>query len=187
MNGIIKIIIIMLLSGVLPGCFLLRNRDKMRFRTTDFILYNKNFRDTSNRIKYNGVYVRRTDSTIGYKRFFPDGKVVSGGCRDSASLANPEICYNSETVWSLYGYYTFRNDTVFVEVDDNVPISSGIGIDIYLLKHDTLIALYGFDRSMLKDRSLRRLPPPEAKGVLRYGGRSHFVPANLSTNLKLGW
>jgi hypothetical protein len=185
MNRIIKIIIS--LSGLLPGCFLLRDRDKMRFRTTDFILYNKSFRDTSNRIKYNGVYVRRTDSTLGFKRFFPDGRVVSGGCYDSARLANPNTCYNSETVLSLYGYYTVRNDTVFMELDDNVPISSGIWIDVYLLKKDTLIALYGFDRSLLKDRSLRRIPSPETKGVLRYGGRAHFVPADLSTNLKLEW
>lgn len=182
-----KVIIIILLSGLLPGCFILRNKNKMRFRTTDFILYNKSFRDTSNRIKYNGVYVRRTDTTIGFNRFFPDGKVVSGGCHDPASLANPNTCYNSETVWSLYGYYTVRNDTVFMEVDDNVPISNGIWIDVYLLKNDTLVALYGFNRRLLKDRSLRSIPSPEANGVLRYGGRSHFVPANLSNNPKLEW
>lgn len=187
MNKLKKIILPVLLPGLLAGCLALKSRNKKIFRTTDFILYNKSFRDTSSRIKYNGVYGRRTDSTIGFSRFFPDGKVVSGVCHDPASLANPNTCYNSETVWSLYGYYTVRNDTVFMEVDDNVPISNGIWIDVYLLKNDTLIALYGFNRRLLKDRSLRSIPSREAKGVLRYGGRSHFIPANLTPNPKLEW
>lgn len=187
MDKLKNILFVAVIPVLFAGCFAQKNRHKKRFRTTDFILYDKAFRDSSQRIKYDGVYIKHSGSSLGFVRFFPDGKVVTGGCYDSAKIANPDICYNSKTAVSLYGYYALRNDTVFLEVDDNVPISNGIHIDVNLLRGDTLIALYGFNRRLLKSKSLRPLPLPGTNGVLRYSGGSYFVPARLNNSLKLEW
>jgi hypothetical protein len=186
MISIYKTTSIIVLCVILAGCVFFRDKDKKLYRKGDFVLYQPNFIDSSHSIKFDGVYINTIDSGIGFMRFFPDGKVVRGGCYDY-SVTNPNECFDNEQKLSLYGYYWVRNDTLFTEVDDNVPISSGVWIDVHRIINDTIVSLYGFERSKLKDKSLKNIPGPFEKGVLKYNGKCYYEKVELSTRIKLNW
>jgi hypothetical protein len=166
------------------GCYFLKPKFHKIHAKEDFYLYKHASRDKASLIKFNGVYQNAKDSLIGFYRFYPDGKVVSGGCYGDFRNMTLNECYDNGKKISLNGYYMVRHDTLFLEMSDNVPISNGINYYLYRIHSDTLKALVEFNRSKLTRRNLDRIPSANDLSV-RY--QRVFIPLNLRDSIKKDW
>lgn len=184
----VRFISIMFLLVLCSACIFRKGHDHKRYTKEDFLLYRKGPPTANGKIRTDGVYRGFSGNFTGFTRFFADGRVVQGSCKDFDLTQDPNQCFDNPDKVSLYGYYWLRNDTVFMEWDDNVPISAGIQISLCKIRNDSLIGLYGFDRDKLKDKkNLLLLPRPGDKDVLVYSAASSFYPVNLANTIKPNW
>jgi hypothetical protein len=182
----------MLIAGLyivvsLSSCFLFRPRFSKQSKKEDYFLYQKNFRDTTGYIKYNGVYKMQNDSLIGFLRFYPDGKVVRGGCYGDVKNITPNDCFDNELKISMSGYYLLRNDTVFMEMTDNAPISGGMKIYVWKMDGDTLTSLFSFKRDMLKKKNLEVIPTLGQDRIVSNEQKRIFFQIDLADRIKKDW
>jgi hypothetical protein len=179
-----QIVFLFISLVIFSGCYFLRPKFHKIHTKEDFYLYKLSYRDTAGLIKFNGVYQNGNDSLIGFYRFYPDGKVITGGCRGDLRNMTLNECYDNEKKISLNGYYMVRHDTLFLEMSDNVPISNGINYNLYRIVGDTLTALIEFNRSRLTRRNLDRIPT-EPESSSRY--KRIFIPLHLRDSIKKDW
>jgi hypothetical protein len=179
--------IFLLLIITFSGCFIFRTKHTKLFRKDDYYLYRPDFHDTTGLIKYDGVYKIQNDSSIGYVRFYPDGKVIEGNCYGDVRNLTPNECYDNESKISLNGYYILRKDTVFVEWTDNVPISIGMWFNVFKINSDTLTGLYWFDRKIVNKKNLSGMPAPGKKNVTINSVKRIFVHEDLTDSIKKDW
>ena len=170
----------------LSGCSLLRPKYSKVYKTKDFFLYDAGFIDSTGLVKYNGVY-KIEDSSIGFTRFYPDGKVVQGGCYGDIKSIAPNECFDNGTKISLNGYYQVRHDTIILEMTDNALIGEGVRIYIWRINSDTITSVYSFNRRMLKSRDLNDIPHGREKGVESYHQKRVFTPIDLTDRIKKDW
>jgi hypothetical protein len=169
------------------GCSLFRAKFKKLYKEKDFYLYQSGFQDTTGIIKYNGVYKIQNDSSIGFLRFYPDGKVIVGSCYGMVKDVIADECFDNEKNISLNGYYMIRKDTLFLELTDNVPISIGVWVELWKINGDTLRSMFWFDRTMLHNRNFSKVPQPGERGVVNNFGKRMFQPLTLPDRIKKDW
>jgi hypothetical protein len=183
-------IILTITIFVLTACVGSGKVKHYRYKKDNFLFYSKQFSKPAD-IRCDGVYRGlTTDSMSNFVRFFDDGKVIVVNCYDNKrkNWLVGDACFDSVKLFYLYGYYKMRTDTVFLELDDNVPISNGINIMVCKLSDDTLKLQYEFNRAKYLHQVRKNiLPAPGQKYTLTSGGTYKFFYHPHIPDYRLDW
>jgi hypothetical protein len=178
------------ISVFVCDCAVLK-KDHYRYKKTDFLFYSEQFYNPENVVRCDGVYkTTESDSIPAFVRFFKDGKVIQSSCFDGLNkkFLTDSSCFGSNNNFYLYGYYKIKNDTVFLEMDDNVPISNGINIIVCIIENNRLRFKYEFNKRKYSNQIAKNIfPTPYKYDLLSYGNVYEFVYYPNVPPYRLNW